>query len=193
MKNFEKDSERIKRISVALDTETFDTLYQIVKKRRQTISEIVRSAIIHYSESESKGYPNIENLELCAELLAGGGHVVVDLELWIAMLNELNEKASEQFWEVTRKEGHKHGVYYKNVGVTELEDVLRHSQVKNWYTLRAEKNCYLLIFSAQAIRNFLKTYLEGMFDALDVDVDITEGMRSFIITERKPVMNTEVL
>jgi len=192
-RSFERGGERIKRISVALDPETFDALYSIIKRRRQTISEVVRSAIMHYYEKESRGYSDIENLEICAELLAGGGHVVVDLELWIAMLNELNDKASEEFWRTTRKEGYRHGIYYKNVGITNLEDVLRHSQVKNWYKLRAEKNCYLLIFSAQAIRNFLRTYLEGLFEALSVDVDITEGMRSFMITERKPIMNAELL
>ncbi|RLI76874.1 CopG family transcriptional regulator, partial [Archaeoglobales archaeon] len=90
---------KLKRVSVAIDNETNNILEELANKENKTISEIIREAIGLYSKlgDDEENMIDINKIKAYDELLRGREHIILDLEVWIAVLDELNEKASEEF------------------------------------------------------------------------------------------------
>ncbi len=182
MINSEKFKE-IKRISIALDPDMFNRLKELARNRGQTISQIVRSAIMDILESEFRG--NSRELNIYADFLSAGEHVIVSAELWVEMLRELENSASNRFWESVEDEGYRRGLYYKSIGLNSLRDILNHLKYKNWFRLKITKNCYMLILVTSNVRKFLMKYLTGILKALRASVEISEFERYILIMEDK--------
>ncbi|RLI89015.1 MAG: CopG family transcriptional regulator [Archaeoglobales archaeon] len=172
----------IRRISVALDPETFRMLREISNRKKQTISHIVRTAI--RTQYESELWERHPEAEVYVDFLSGGENVILSLELWDAMLEELNEKASNEFWEIAEREGYKRGVYYKSIGLGNLQDILKHIQHKNWFKVKVDKNCYTLTLIASSARKLVTKFLGGLFKALNIDAEVIEFQRSLLIIEK---------
>ncbi len=177
--------EGIRRISVALDPETFRALRELTKKRGQTISQVVRSSIMMAYQSELEDTPSLKELVIYAELLHGGDHVILDIELWDAMLNEIEKSNSEEFWKLTEEEGYRHGIYFKSIDLTDLREILKYTEYKNWFKLKISSGCYTLVLPIPHSKNFIKAFLRGLFKALDISVDIIEAPRTLLLVERK--------
>ncbi|AEA46178.1 ribbon-helix-helix protein, CopG family [Archaeoglobus veneficus] len=176
-------AEKLKRISVAVDSDTDRILRILAKKENKTISEIIRNAISVYSEFDKDKEKGVSpgKTKIYAELLAGREHVIVDIELWVAMLDELNETASEKFWEIVEKIGYEHGIQYRMKGLYSLQDVLTHMENENWFRVKADEGIYTLILSARSEQRILRTFFKGLLRALNIDAEMVEGLRKLII------------
>jgi len=179
-------AEKLQRISVAIDNKTSDVLKTLAKKKNKTVSEIIRSAISIYSEIEnSKGIPP-EKTKIYADLLSGREHVIVDIELWTAILDELNEKGSESFWKLVEKIGYEHGIQYRIRGLTNLKDILNYMETENWFRVKSNgSGSYTLILSTRNEQKMLKRFLESLFKAQGIKADIVEGFRKLIIINKE--------
>ncbi len=177
--------EGFRRISVALDPETFRALRELTKKRGQTISQVVRSSIMMAYQSELEDTPSLKELAIYAELLHGGDHVIIDIELWDAMLNEIEKYGSDEFWKLTEEEGYRHGIYFRSIELTDLREILKYTEYKNWFKLKISSGCYTLVLPTPHSKNFIKAFLRGLFRALDISVDIVEAPRTLLLVEKK--------
>ncbi|MFP3945448.1 MAG: ribbon-helix-helix protein, CopG family [Archaeoglobaceae archaeon] len=177
-----RKSNDIRRISVALDDDTYNLLKELAEERNATVSDIVRSAISSYHELNTDRDIDVDQLIRYGELLYGGENVIVDIEMWSCILDELNENGSEEIWEQIEKIGAEYGMQYKNMGLVDVKETLDYLEIGNWYKLKTngDKGC-TLILRTQNEEKLLKIFLENMFEAQDVPVDIMEGLRKLII------------
>jgi hypothetical protein len=170
-------AKKFTRISVALDRKSEEMLNILVRKNNTTISEIVRRAINTYFELENAATrvtPDIT--KIYTDFLSDGEHCIVDIEHWTAMLDELNKKASDEFWKMMEKIGYEHGIQYKMKGLTDVYDILRYMEVGNWFRVKIDaEGCYTLILSTHTSQKFLKIFFENIFKAQGISVKIYEG------------------
>ncbi len=165
------------RTSIALDKRTQEMLEILMKKKNTTASEIIRRAINLYFEFENattKISPDVT--KIYTDFLANGEHVIVDIEHWTAIWEELNEKASERFWKIIERTGYEHGIQYMNKGLRNVYDILRYMEVGNYFRIKIDgEGCYTLILSTHVEQKFLKIFLENLFKAQGCEVEIIEG------------------
>jgi|Deesub1362A_J573_1020465.scaffolds.fasta_scaffold00202_52 hypothetical protein len=170
-------AKKFTRVSVALDGKTEEMLNILVKKKNTTISEIIRRAITTYFELENAATritPDVT--KIYTDFLSDGEHCIVDIEHWTAIWEELNEKASEDFWKIMEIIGHEHGIQYKNKGLTDVYEILRYMEVGNWFRIKIDgEGSYTLILSTFTAQRFLKVFFENLFKAQQIPVEIHEG------------------
>ncbi len=172
-------AEKLRRISVAVDTETDSKLREIARKENKTVSEIIRKAITVYSELEKSTSP--EKTRIYTELLSGREHVLVDIELWIAMLDELNKTASDNFWQMVEKIGYEHGIQFRMRGITNPFEIFSYMENGNLFKVKSAGNVYTFILSTRSEQKMLKSFFKGMLKALDIKAEIVEGLKKLII------------
>ncbi|RLI84449.1 CopG family transcriptional regulator [Archaeoglobales archaeon] len=172
---------KLRRLSVAMDEETNKILEELVHKENRTASEIIRHAINQYYHFRDI---SPESIKIYSELLYGREYIILDIELWIAMLDELNEKASDRFWENVRRLAEAHSWQIRNKGFKDLVEVMRYLEYENLFRvkLNGDKNV-TLVLSSRNEQKFLKIYLESLLDNLGYRVKIIEGLRKIMITE----------
>ncbi|RLI80962.1 CopG family transcriptional regulator [Archaeoglobales archaeon] len=189
-----KTTQEMKRITVSLDSETSRMVEELVDKDNKTISEIIRSAISSYYKLEGNKKLKPEVIEIVSELLSEREHVIVDIGLWAAILEELNEKAKEDFWKVVEEIGWEHGIQLKSMGLKRIHDVLKYLESENWFRVKIiSKNTYILVLTAKAEDKILSVFLQGVFKAVELPVDILEGNRKLIIVDKMLDSQSELL
>ncbi len=173
--------DTFKRISVLLDKKTFDALNKLMNKKHLKISGVVRLSIIHYFQHEIGEKSNLDELEKIAQYLNDGSHLIIDIETIITIINAVNDP--KKFWENVEMDGYRHGIYYKSIGLDDLDEILKQMVTKNWFKLRVESdNCYLLILPTPELQKFLKYFIKGLANALNVKIKIKEiGGRNLIL------------
>lgn len=176
----------IKRISVALDEKTDELLNDLINRKNMTVSDIVRLAITTYSTLEGEDDEvDIDRLKKYAALLYGGENVIVDIELWTCMLEEINQRGSKEMWKHMEEIGEMYGVRFKNMGLNIKESLKYLEESTNWFRLKANGgNSCTLVLRAKNEANLLKVILESMFKAQGIPVEIINGMRKITITEK---------
>ncbi|AEA46176.1 ribbon-helix-helix protein, CopG family [Archaeoglobus veneficus] len=177
-------AEKLRRISVAVDERTNDLLKTLARRKNKTVSEIIRSAIGMYSEIENGAGISPEKTVEYLELLSSKDHVIVDIELWTAILDELTQKGSEEFWELVEKIGYEHGIQYKAMGMTRIDDILSHLEKENWFKVNTNNGSYTLVLFTRSEQRILKVFLQSMFKAIGLPVEIIEGFRKLIIVKK---------
>ena len=172
-------AEKLKRISVAVDVETDNKLREIAKKENKTVSEIIRKAITVYSELERNVSP--EKTKIYSELLAGREHVMVDIELWIAMLDELNKSASDNFWQTVEKIGYELGIQYRMRDINDVFEIFSYMENGNLFRVKTVGSVYTFILLTRSEQKLLKLLFKGMLKALDIKAEIVEGLKKLVI------------
>ncbi|RLI77183.1 CopG family transcriptional regulator [Archaeoglobales archaeon] len=173
-----------RRITVSLDDEIFKMLEELSKKDGKTVSEVVRCAISNYYRITSK---NIESevIETLYDLLLEREHVIVDVGLWTAILEELNKKAEDDFWKIVGEIGREYGILLKRKGLKEVNDVLKYFESENWYRVKTISNdTYVLVLTVKAEAKILSVFLQNVFKVLEISVEIFEGWRKLIVAEK---------
>ncbi len=174
---------KVDRVSVAVDNNLLQSLKSLAEKEGMTVSEVIRNAISTYIKLEGSN-ASIDEIKLYSDLLSGREHVILDTEIWITVLDELNEKASDEFWESIRKIGYEHGIEFKFRGCGSLEEALRLLDVKNLFRVKSEKNVHTLVLTARNETKFMKEFLTGLCEALGVEVEFVEGIRKLVVIEK---------
>ncbi len=175
---------RMKRLTVSLDDETIRKLETLAKKDNRSLSELVRAAITSYYEIVQKE-AKPERFGEFLDLLTSREHVAVDLGLWVAITDELNERASDNFWNLVRKVGEEYGIQFKERGLNNLSEMLRFLELENWVKVREiSENIYTLILVGRNETKLVRYFLEGLFSAVGIKAEISEGLRKLFIKLR---------
>jgi hypothetical protein len=174
-------SGKLRRLSVAIDEDTNSILEELVERENRTASEIIRQAITQYYQLKDV-HP--ESIKIYSDLLYGREYIILDIELWIAMLDELNEKASEKFWENVKSIAEAHSWQIRNKGFKSLVDVMRFLEHENLFRVKMNGDKSItLVLSSRNEQKFVRLYLQTLLDKLGYKVKIVEGLRKILISE----------
>jgi hypothetical protein len=178
-------SLKTRRLSVAVDNQTYKTIENIVKKEQKSISEIVRNSIRILSLISRNGsMKSLEDALVYSDLLSAREHVIVDIEIWSAILEIIDENKKEEFFELVENVGFEHGIQYKEKGLRTIEDVLKYMEYENWFRLKVNSDrTYTLILLAKSEQKTLESFLKGVFKAMKFNAEIRHYYRKLIIVE----------
>ncbi len=178
--------EKIMRISVAVDENIRNIIEDLAKRENKTISDIIRQAISFYHMIKSRNLSS-NALKRYMDILSTSDNIIVDLELWLAILDVINKHDDKEFWDIVERIGFEHGMELRSRGIEDIKDVLRILELKHLFKLKeSESNGnYTLILATRNEANILRHYFKGLFKAFGVDVDFVEGIRKLIILVKK--------
>jgi len=170
---------KLLRISVAVDENTRSLLENLAKKENKTISEIIRQAIITYSKIEDR-LP--EEIDEYLDIVSKKDNIIVDIELWLTILDELNKHGSEDFWNIVEKIGQEHGLELRSRGITNIREVLSLFELRHLFEVKKNNNGYVLILTTRNEAKLLKAYLYGLLKSLGINnIEIVEGLKKLIV------------
>ncbi|AEA46422.1 ribbon-helix-helix protein, CopG family [Archaeoglobus veneficus] len=174
------------RISISLDSKTKELLDALAKKEEnKTVSEIVRSAITTYFElNNGKNELNAEKLRIYRELVNDEENILVDIELWAAIMDELSKRDYSELLERIKKIGFNQGVQNKIMGLKDIYESLKYFEAKNWFNVKANGNSYVVILPTRSEQKLVKVFLENMFKAQSMPVEILDGLRKLTIVKK---------
>jgi hypothetical protein len=171
---------KLKRLSVAIDESTNRMLEELAKSESRTVSEIIRNAISQYYILKDV---SPEGIKFYSELLYGREYIILDIELWIAILDELNEKASEKFWSIVSEIAEAHSWQIGSKGLKSLFDVMKYLERYNLFRVKTDGKNIILILSSRNEQKFIKTYIQTLLKNLGINVRIAEGLRKLYISQ----------
>ncbi|MEM1578627.1 MAG: ribbon-helix-helix protein, CopG family [Archaeoglobaceae archaeon] len=172
---------KIRRLTVSLDDDTIAKLEELARKDDRSLSEIVRSAVSSYYELNLREAITAD-FERFLNLIATREHVVVDVGLWISVMDEINASARETFWEIVEKVGSEYGLQFKEMGLKDVHSILKFLEVTNWFKVKAiSESAYTLVLNARSEVKFVKKFLEGIFKIMGLNMEINEGLRKLIL------------
>ncbi|RLI84440.1 CopG family transcriptional regulator [Archaeoglobales archaeon] len=176
---------KTRRLSVAVDPSTYRILEELVEREQKSISEIVRRSINILSRMSKNGdLKAFEDALIYSELLSGEEHVIVDIEIWSAILEMIDEKKREEFFKVVKNVGYEHGIQFRKRGFHSIEEVLGYLEHENWFRLKLDsKKTYILVLSVKNEQRILEEFLKGVFEAMEFNAEIKEYYRKIIIIE----------
>ncbi len=173
---------KVIRISAVVDEDIRNILDDLAKKEDKTMSDIIRHAILLYSKVKNLDV-SVDSIEEYLEILSRD-NIIIDIELWLTILDELNKVESEKFWEAIEKLGYKHGLELKNRS-NDIEQILKYLSLRNLFEFKKIEGGYSLILATRSETRVLKKYLEGLFKSLGIDVEIVESLRKLMIVQRQ--------
>ena len=175
--------DKLHRVSVAVDEKTRSILESLAKKENKTLSEIIRQAIMVYSKIRDKLV--VENIDKYLDIVSSN-NIVLDIELWLTILDELNKCSSQDFWNAIERIGMEHGFELRSKGVKDIDDLLNLLSLRHLFEVNKNRNSYTLVLATRNEAKLLKAYLKGLFKSLGVEreIEIVEGLRKLIILKK---------
>lgn len=166
------------RITIALDEETKELFEKLKKESKISQSALLREALRFYSankgllkKAESK------KVETYVEMLAGGEHLILDVDHWLLFLKLLTESGKqEEFWKDHSRVARSHGEQFSK-NVRTVEGVLERLAACNFYNLtKLGKNEFVLVLNSDITKKFVKTFIEEVFEGMGLKVEIKEDL-----------------
>lgn len=183
----------MKRITVSLDEKT-SSMLESLTDGDGTTSETIRWAIANCYGFKMKTDISPEIIENIAELLAQREHIIVDTGLWATIMEELNDKADENFWDVVKEVGEEHGIVLRSKGIDNVYDAIKYFEFENWYRVKtASEGAYVLVLTIKSEAKILKVFLKSVFEAMDLSGEILEGQRRLIVLEKEMDEKSEII
>lgn len=160
------------RMSVALDEETAEIL-ESLRSPGTSQSDVVRRALRFYNSFKDLRGQDLERIRLHEEMLSSGEHVILDLDHLVAFLDVVEKSDSQDFWEVHRKISRNHAEQLQNASV---ENILRRLESCNFFRMSKSGEDQTLVFGNEAVKKFMRLFLEEIFKGLNKDVEIKEDL-----------------
>lgn len=180
-----------KRLSVAVDEQIIKILDQLAVAKNRTVSDVIREAILTYAEI-SEGEVEIREFKQYEEIFERRDNVIVDLEIWIALLDFVNAKGDEEFWKLIENIGYELGLEIKLRGLS-LENLLEQMEMKNLLSFSKEGEVYILTLVSRSATNMVARLLRGALRAMEVDAEIIPGVRKMVIVDKKALKDKNLL
>ncbi|MFP4117098.1 MAG: ribbon-helix-helix protein, CopG family [Candidatus Aenigmatarchaeota archaeon] len=169
-------SKAPRRLSVSLDEESAEKLESLKKEMDCSKARVIREALKHLYAVEEFG-SSLEAVETYLDFLAKDEHVIVDVDHWNSLFEEIGE-GSEEFWEEVEDIGEQHWDEYYDKGLRTVSDILEYVEKTNWYRLnRNSEKDFTLVIKVEKSKKFVKKFLESLFRASPHEVRIFEGRR----------------
>uniref|UniRef100_A0A7J3M2Y1 CopG family transcriptional regulator n=1 Tax=Archaeoglobus fulgidus TaxID=2234 RepID=A0A7J3M2Y1_ARCFL len=171
---------KMRRLTISLDDDTITKLEELAEKDGRSLSEVVRAAIANYYDLSLR--ETIPNLRRFLDLISSREYVVIDIGLWAAIADEINEKADEVFWETVEKVGFEHGLQFKEMGLKDVHSVLKLLEVTNWFKVRViSESVYGIVLTTRNEVKLVKKFLDGVFKSMGLNVEFSEGLRKLLV------------
>ncbi len=137
--------------SVALDDEAFEILKELRKHFKST-SEAIREALkFYYSNREFEN--SKDKLITYIEMLAGGEHVILDVDHWVTFLNFIEtHPESDKFWKLHSEIAKAHAEEFKDQNV---ECIIERLHNCNLFTLVERDSEYVLVLVNEKTKKFV--------------------------------------
>ncbi|AAB90877.1 ribbon-helix-helix protein, CopG family [Archaeoglobus fulgidus] len=172
------------RLSVSLDDKSKEKLEKMRKMTGKSTSELIRDLIDLGYDIYQLGV-DTDSLEAWVDYLAKRQHMILDIEHWRVIFNEIEGVNNSEFWRQMEEIGLSHAVQYKMKGLDTVEKILRYVEKANWYEIKDEGNgVYTLILNDLKIKRFVKTFLEKVFEGQNLKAEIKEGFGKLIVVEK---------
>lgn len=163
------------RLSISLDDESVKLIEKFQLKFKTSKADVIRRALRCYNEIEEAGGPPLDYIRAYIDFLAKGEHVIVDVDHWRTIFNEIGE-GSKKFWDEVHRIGDNHRAEYCDKGLRSVREILDYVEKANWYKLSADsEHGYTLVLNVPESKKFVKTFFEGLFSAYPQIIEITEG------------------
>ncbi|WP_276273998.1 ribbon-helix-helix protein, CopG family [Haloarcula litorea] len=174
------------RVTVSLDEESREALESLSEQTDGSRSEVIREAIAFYAANfESARASDSDHLQTYYEMLSTGEHVLLDVDLLHAFLDQVAEPEDrdDEFLETIDRVAEYHAQEYAE-RFDSLEDVLDWLSVCGFLTVRgADEGSYHVVFPSESLRWFMTRFIRGSVADLDFDVEIEESVSKVLFTE----------
>ncbi|KUJ94340.1 MAG: hypothetical protein XD40_0434 [Archaeoglobus fulgidus] len=172
------------RLSVSLDDKSKEKLEKMRKMTGKSTSELIRDLIDLGYDIYQLGV-DTDSLEAWVDYLAKRQHMILDIEHWRVIFNEIEGVNNSEFWRQMEEIGLSHAFQYKMKGLDTVEKILRYVEKANWYEIKDEGNgVYTLILNDLKIKRFVKTFLEKVFEGQKLRAEVNEGFGKLIVVEK---------
>ncbi|MDI3497175.1 ribbon-helix-helix protein, CopG family [Archaeoglobus sp.] len=125
------------RLSVSLDDKSKEKLEKMRKMTGKSTSELIRDLIDLGYDIYQLGV-DTDSLEAWVDYLAKRQHMILDIEHWRVIFNEIEGVNNSEFWRQMEEIGLSHAVQYKMKGLDTVEKILRYVEKANWYEIKDE-------------------------------------------------------
>ncbi len=163
------------RVTVALDEETYEIFNRLRDELKVSQSELIRRVLRFYSV-----YGELERYEsrkvmIYVEMLSEGEHVILDIDHWIAFLRFIETHPDkEEFWRLHRDIAKAHAEEFRGKSA---EEILERLEACNFFRVnRIGKNEWTLILGNEITRDFIRIFLEEVFEGIGIDAEIKEDL-----------------
>lgn len=174
----------VERISISLDDAAKFKLEKLKKITGKSTSEMVRDLIELGFEIYQSGVDS-ESLTAWIDYLAKRQHMILDIEHWRVIFEEIEKVESENFWKKMEDIGLSHAFQYRMKGLDTVEKILKYVEKANWYEIKFERDgVYTLILNDLRIKRFVRTFLQKVFEGQKLKAEITEGFGKLIVVEK---------
>lgn len=164
------------RITIALDEETKELFERMKGEVKMSQSALFRDALRFYSANKEVLKKADKKIETYVEMLAGGEHMILDVDHWILFLKLISESKQEEFWEGHLGVARSHAEQFSKSAKT-VEEVLERLAACNFYNLtKLGKNEFVLVLSSDITKKFVKTFIEEVFRGMNLKVEIKEDL-----------------
>lgn len=179
------------RVTVSLDADAKAALDDLVDRTGAAQSEVVRRALAFYATNfeaaTASGCGGGENLAEYHRMLAGGEHVLLDVDFFHAFLDNVDiEDPDEAFIETVDRVSEYHAHEYAD----RFDDV---GELLDWLALcgfltvrRAEGETYHVVFPSETMRWFMMRFIRTSTSEVAFDVDVEESVSKVLVRERRP-------
>ncbi|WP_456369683.1 CopG family transcriptional regulator [Geoglobus sp.] len=170
------------RISVALDGETYE-IFTELRESFSSVSEMFRELLKFYSRFRFLESHDPFMIKTYVEMLSGGEHVILDIDHWVAFLKFMNtHPEKERFWEIHHSISKAHAEEFSG---RDMEFILRRLEACNFFRVSVKKGEYTLVLGNDEVKEFVRKFLEGVFEGMGVKVEIKEEIAKLRVKIQK--------
>ncbi len=165
------------RVTIALDASSAELFERLKRETGLSQSELFRKALRIYAEHRKHRSVEREKLDLYIDMLAGGEHVILDVDHWQQFLRLIEEcPEQEKFWEEHRRVARSHAEQF--FGKTKsVKDVILRLEACNLFTLSMPSDTeFTLVFGSPTAKKFVRIFLEEVLAGIGMEAEIKEDL-----------------
>lgn len=166
------------RITVAFDEEASALFEEMKKEMKLSQSELIRRALRFYHENKAIADISMrKRLYSYMDMLLCGEHVILDVDHWLLLLKLIETSPEkDRFWEECKEVARSHAEQLTGK-VRTVEDLLDRLETCNFYRMnKHSESDFTLILASEAPKEFVKTFLEGVFAGMGFKAEVKENL-----------------
>jgi predicted transcriptional regulator len=177
------------RVTVSLDSDASAALETLTSRTESGQSALVRRALTFYAANfEAATADASANLEEYHRMLAGGEHVLLDVDFLHCFLEHVEDESGvpdPDFLECADRVAEYHTSEYDE-RFSALGELLDWLSFCGFLTVRrTEADTYHVVFPTESMKWFMLRFIERSIAALDFEIDVDEGVSKALFTERR--------
>jgi hypothetical protein len=173
--------KKINRVTVALDEDTYSLLQSLREELEMSQSAIMREALKFFHKNKnfirqgSSDQQIIERISIYLDMLTNGEHLILDLDHYLLFLEFINQSPDkERFWTSHQEIAKAHAEEFTHK-ISNLEEILFRLESCNFFRkIKESPTRYTLLLGSNIPKQFLKIFLEEVFNGIGMDIAIKE-------------------